>query len=93
MAKKIIRAATVGMSLNIFCKGLLRELVDDGYEVVALSSPDEDLEELLKKNNLTKEEFEKKLKDDLKKMNQNETENSSNNTDNKKKTDEGKEDL
>ena len=46
MGKKIIRAATIGMSLNIFCKGLLRELKDDGYEVVALSSPDEDLREL-----------------------------------------------
>lgn len=46
MGKKIIRAATIGMSLNIFCKGLLRELVDEGYEVIALSSPDEDLMEL-----------------------------------------------
>ena len=46
MGKKIIRAATIGMSLNIFCKGLLRELMNDGYEVVALSSPDEDLREL-----------------------------------------------
>ena len=46
MAKKIIRAATVGMSLTIFCKGLLRELMDEGYEIVALSSPDEDLREL-----------------------------------------------
>ena len=46
MGKKIIRAATIGMSLNIFCKGLLKELVDEGYEVVALSSPDEDLREL-----------------------------------------------
>lgn len=34
------------MSLNIFCKGLLRELIDEGYEVIALSSPDEDLQEL-----------------------------------------------
>lgn len=34
------------MSLNIFCKGLLRELMNDGYEVVALSSPDDDLREL-----------------------------------------------
>lgn len=46
MGKKIIRAATIGMSLNIFCKGLLRELKEDGYDVVALSSPDEDLKEL-----------------------------------------------
>ena len=46
MGKKIIRAATIGMSLNIFCQGLLKELKEDGYEVVALSSPDEDLKEL-----------------------------------------------
>ena len=46
MGKKIIRAATIGMSLNIFCKGLLKELKDEGYDVVALSSPDEDLREL-----------------------------------------------
>lgn len=45
MGKKIIRAATIGMSLNIFCRGLLRELKADGYEVVALSSGDADLEE------------------------------------------------
>lgn len=46
MGKKIVRAATIGLSLNVFCKGLLRELKDEGYEVVALSSPDVDLEEL-----------------------------------------------
>ena len=46
MGKKIIRAATIGMSLNIFCKGLLKELVEDGYDVMALSTPDEDLKEL-----------------------------------------------
>lgn len=49
MGKKIIRAATIGMSLNIFCKGFLRELADEGYEVVALSSPDDDLRELGKR--------------------------------------------
>ena len=46
MGKKILRATTVGMSLNIFCKELLRELKEEGYEVVALSSPDPDLKEL-----------------------------------------------
>lgn len=46
MGKKIIRATTIGMSLNIFCGGLLRELKNEGYDVVALSSPDEDLKEL-----------------------------------------------
>lgn len=44
--KKIIRAATIGLSLNVFCKDLLRELSDEGYEVVALSSPDDDLREV-----------------------------------------------
>lgn len=44
--KKIIRSATVGLSLNIFCKGLLREMTAEGYEVLALSTPDQDLEEL-----------------------------------------------
>ena len=46
VAKKIVRAATIGMSLNIFCEGLLKELKEDGYEVLALSSPDADLKEL-----------------------------------------------
>lgn len=46
MGKKIIRAATIGMSLNIFCNGLLKELQEEGYDVVALSSPDADLQEL-----------------------------------------------
>ena len=46
MAKKIIRAATIGWSLNLFCRGLLRELTDEGYEVVALTTPDDDLKEL-----------------------------------------------
>ena len=41
-----MRAATIGMSLNIFCGGLLRELTEEGYEVIALSSPDADLKEL-----------------------------------------------
>ena len=49
MGRKIIRAATIGLSLNIFCKDLLRELADEGYEVVALSSPDEDLREVEKR--------------------------------------------
>ena len=40
---KIIRATTVPMSLNAFCKGMLREL-SEKYEVVAVSSPEEDLE-------------------------------------------------
>ena len=40
--KKIIRATTVPMSLNAFCKGMLKEL-SEKYEVVGLSSPGNDL--------------------------------------------------
>lgn len=44
---KIIRTSTVPGSLNTFCRGLLRELhEDDGYEVVAVSSPGEQLDEI-----------------------------------------------
>lgn len=49
MAIKIIRSATVGTSLDTFCRGLLTELRDKGFEVVALSSPDKDLEQLGKR--------------------------------------------
>ena len=42
----IVRAATVGESLNTFCEGFLRDLTNEGYEVIALASPDEDLKEL-----------------------------------------------
>lgn len=44
---KIIRTSTVPGSLNTFCRGLLRELQEkEGYEVVAVSSPGEQLDEL-----------------------------------------------
>lgn len=44
---KIIRTSTVPESLNTFCKGLLRELQEqDGYEVVAVSSPAPVLDEI-----------------------------------------------
>lgn len=46
---KIVRSATVGTSLNTFCEGLLTELTEEGYEVIALSSPDADLDELSKR--------------------------------------------
>lgn len=42
---KIIRATTVPQSLNMFCKGMLQEL-SDKYEVIGLSSPGNDLEEV-----------------------------------------------
>lgn len=41
--KKIIRATTVPMSLKAFCDGMLKEL-SDKYDVVAVSSPGEDLD-------------------------------------------------
>lgn len=43
---RIIRAATIGLSLNIFCKDLLQEMKAQGYDVLALSSPDDDLRQL-----------------------------------------------
>lgn len=44
---KIIRTSTVPGSLNVFCKGLLRELQEnEGYEIVAVSSPGPALEEI-----------------------------------------------
>lgn len=39
---KVIRATTVPMSLTAFCSGMLKEL-SEKYEVVAVSSPGEDL--------------------------------------------------
>ena len=43
--RKILRVATVPESLDCFCKDLLRELVEqEGYEVVAVSSPGPELE-------------------------------------------------
>lgn len=48
MAVKIIRMATIGLSLDTFCRGLLQELSAD-YEVVALSSPDSHLDSLGKR--------------------------------------------
>lgn len=46
--KKIIRIATVPLSLDLFCRGLLRELSAD-YEVIALSSPGEELDRLARR--------------------------------------------
>ncbi|MDE5929673.1 MAG: glycosyltransferase family 4 protein [Muribaculaceae bacterium] len=45
MKTKIIRTSTIPLSLDVFCKDLLRELrQDEGYEVVAVSSSGEELE-------------------------------------------------
>lgn len=44
---KIIRTATVPGSLNNFCRGILRELQDEeGYEVVAVSSPGDEMRQI-----------------------------------------------
>ena len=45
MRLKIIRATTIPQSLNNFCKGELKEL-NKKYEVVGLSSPGEELQEV-----------------------------------------------
>lgn len=44
--KRIIRSTTISLSLNTFCKGILSELKEMGYEVLAISSPDDGLNEL-----------------------------------------------
>lgn len=44
--KKIVRASTIGASLNMFCRDVLGELKNAGYEVIALSNPDNRLSEL-----------------------------------------------
>lgn len=43
---KLIRMSTVGLSLDVFCRGLLTELKAEGYDVTALSSPDAELARL-----------------------------------------------
>lgn len=43
--KKIIRAATVPLSLNMFCRGMLCQL-SAKYEVIGLASPGKELEEV-----------------------------------------------
>lgn len=48
---KIIRSATVPISLDIFCNGMLKEL-SEKYDVVALSSPGEDLERVANRENV-----------------------------------------
>ena len=43
--KKLIYCSTIPTSLNIFCRGLLREL-SGSYEVVAVTSPGDELDEI-----------------------------------------------
>lgn len=49
--KKIIRTATVPLSLDLFCRGVLREL-SEYYEVVALSSPGSELDTVARRENV-----------------------------------------
>ena len=46
--RKIIKASTVPVSLNVFCRDQLREL-SQHYEVVAVSSPGEELDEVARR--------------------------------------------
>ena len=43
---KLIRSSTVPGSLDTFCRGLLCELAEEGYEVVAVASPGPKLDEI-----------------------------------------------
>lgn len=49
---KIIRTSTIPTSLNVFCRGLFQELKEDGYDLVAVSSPGPALDELEKRENV-----------------------------------------
>ena len=46
--KKIIRTATVPLSLDLFCRGLLKDL-NTRYDIVALSSPQPELDSIRKR--------------------------------------------
>lgn len=49
---KLIRTSTVPESLNSFCKDLLSELSQEGYEVIALSSPGDALVEIERRESI-----------------------------------------
>ena len=51
MKQKIIRSTTVPMSLTAFCSGLLRKM-SGKYDVVALSSPGKELDEVAENENI-----------------------------------------
>lgn len=42
---KLMRVTTIPVSLRAFCSGLVRELTQEGYDVVAVSSPGKELDE------------------------------------------------
>lgn len=49
---KLIRSSTVPQTLNRLCKGLFSELSQKGFEIIAVSSPGKDLDELAKRENV-----------------------------------------
>lgn len=49
---KIIRSSTIPESLNIFCRGFLRQLAEHNYEVIAISAPGEALQTIEKRENV-----------------------------------------
>ena len=49
--KKIIRTATVPLSLDLFCRGLFREMSHD-YEIIALSSPKPELDKIAEREGI-----------------------------------------
>ena len=51
MKPKIIRATTVPQSLNVFCKGVLREL-SEMFEVIGVSSPGDALDEVAEREGI-----------------------------------------
>lgn len=49
---KIIRSSTIPESLNIFCRGFLRQLAEHNYEVIAISAPGEALQTIEQRENV-----------------------------------------
>ena len=49
--QKILRIATIPLSLSLFCKGQL-EAISDNYEVVAISAPGDELEKLSRREKI-----------------------------------------
>ena len=49
-SKKLIRTSTIPTSIYSFCKGLLPKLKEEGYEVVVVSSPGEQLQAIAERD-------------------------------------------
>jgi len=52
MAVKLVHVTTVPMTLEFFLRGQIRHLVDNGFEVIAISSPGEALERVAKRDEI-----------------------------------------